>query len=107
MVKCMIKRRIATLTRPINRLYPIEGDPYLLGEDVSPKFKFIKEKNIKFLKENGNIDFIFLREGFVVHIIVILLRLFVQDLISFPDVLCYSLVDMRANIGVSFALSLS
>ena len=103
----MIKGRIATLTRPINRLYPIEGDPCLLSEDVSQKLKFISENNIKFLKENGYIDSMFLREGFVVHIIVILLRLFVQDLISFLDVLCYSLVDMRVNLGVSFALSLS
>ena len=34
-------------------------------------------------------------------------RLFVQLPISFPVLLCYSLVDMRANIGASFVLILS
>ena len=67
----------------------------------------MKEKNIKFLKENGYIGSIFLVESFVLHVNVMLLLLSVQDLISFPDVLCYSLVDMRVNLGVSFALSLS
>ena len=51
-VKCMIKERIATLMRPINRLYPIETSPYLMDEDVLPKLKFVNEKNIKFLKQN-------------------------------------------------------
>ena len=36
-----------------------------------------------------------------------LLRLFVQLPISFPVLLCYSLVDMRQNIGTSFVLILS
>ena len=51
-VKCMTKGRIATLVRPINRLYPIETSPYLMDEDVLPKFKFVNEKNIKLLKKN-------------------------------------------------------
>ena len=67
----------------------------------------MKEKNITFLKENGYIDSIFLVEGFVLHVNVMLLLLFVQDLISFQDVLCYSLVDMRANLGVSLTVILS
>ena len=33
--------------------------------------------------------------------------LFVQLPVSFPVLLCYSLVDMRANIGASFVLILS
>ena len=28
------KRRIATLSRPINRHFPIETSPYLMDEDV-------------------------------------------------------------------------
>ena len=106
-VKCMLKGRIATLTWGINRHYPIQVSPCLLGDDVSPKLKFMKEKNITFLKENGYIDSIFLVEGFVLHVNVMLLLLFVQDLISFQDVLCYSLVDMRANLGVSLTVILS
>ena len=51
-VKCIIKGRIATLMRPINRLYLIETGPYLMDEDVLSKLKFVNEKNIKFLKEN-------------------------------------------------------
>ena len=43
-VKCMKKGRIATLIRPINRLYPIETSPYLMDEDVLPKLKFLNEK---------------------------------------------------------------
>ena len=49
-VKCMIKGRIVTLKRPINRLCPIETSTYLMDEDVLPKLKFVNEKNIKFLK---------------------------------------------------------
>ena len=45
-------QKFTTLTRPINRLYPIETSPYLMDEDVLPKLKFVNEKNIKFLKEN-------------------------------------------------------
>ena len=49
-VKCMIKGRIETLMRPINRLYPIETSP--MDEDVLPNLKFVNEKNIKPLKLN-------------------------------------------------------
>ena len=69
-------QKFTTLTRPINRLYPIETSPYLMDEDVLPKLKFVNEKNIKFLKENWYTDFTSLGEG-VVHINIILLRLFV------------------------------
>ena len=71
--------------RPISRLYPIKTSPYLMDEDVLPKLKFINEKNIKPLKENWCIDFIFLGEDFVVH----------------------SLVDVGGNLGASLVLILS
>ena len=103
----MINGRIATLMRRINRLYPIETCPYLMDEDVLPKLKFVNEKNIKLLKQNWYIDFLFLEEGVVAHIIIILLRLIVQLPISFPVLFYYSLVGMRMNLGASFALILS
>ena len=40
-VKCMIKGRIATLMRPIKRLYPIETSPYLMDEDVFTVGKWV------------------------------------------------------------------
>ena len=43
----------------------------------------------------------------VVHINIILLRLFVQLPISFPVLFYYSLVSMRVNLGASFVLILS
>ena len=98
--KCVIKGRTATPTRPINRLYPIETSPYLMGENVLPKLKFVNEKNIKLLKENWYIDFIYLGEGVVVHINIMLLRLFIQFPISFLVLFYHSLVDMR--VGASF-----
>ena len=42
----------------------------------------------------------------VVHINIILLRLFVQLPISFPVLFYYSLVGMRVNLGASFVLIL-
>ena len=42
-----------------------------------------------------------------VHINIILLRLFVQLPISFPFLLFYGLVDILANLFVSFVLFLS
>ena len=51
-VKSLIKGRIATLMRPINRPYPIETSPYLMDEDVLPKSKFVNEKDITLLKQN-------------------------------------------------------
>ena len=51
-VKRMIKGRIATPIRPINRLYPIKTSPYLMDEEALPKLKFVNEKNIKLLKKN-------------------------------------------------------
>ena len=50
-VKYMIKGRIATLTRAINRLFPIETSPYLMDEGVLAKLKFVNENNIKFLEK--------------------------------------------------------
>ena len=51
-VKSLIRGRIATLMKPINRLYPIETSPYLMDEDVLPKWKFVNEKDITLLKQN-------------------------------------------------------
>ena len=34
-LKFMIKGKITTLTRPINRLYPIKTSPHLMDEDLS------------------------------------------------------------------------
>ena len=104
-VKCIIKGRIATLTRPINRL-SYRDYPYLMNQNVWPKLKFINEKNIKFLKKNWYIDFTFLGEDVVVHINIMLLSLFFPLPISFPVLLCYSLVDMRVNLGPIFVLIL-
>ena len=42
-----------------------------------------------------------------VHINIMLLRLFVQLPVYFPVLLCYSLVDIRLNLGTSFVLILS
>ena len=78
----------------------IETSPYLMGENVLPKLKFVNEKNIKLLKENWYIDFIFLGEGVVVYINIMLLRLFIQFPISFPVLFYHGLVDMR--VGASF-----
>ena len=104
--ECMIKGRIATLMQPINRLYPIETSPYLMDEDVLSKLKFVNEKNIKLLKQNWYADFIFLGEGVVVYINLILLSLFVQLPISFSVLYYYNLVGMRVNLVVSFVLIL-
>ena len=59
------------------------------------------------LKQNWYIDFIFLGEGVVVHINIILLLLFAQLHISFPVLFYYSLVGIRVNWGASFVLILS
>ena len=105
-VKCMIKGRIATLMRPINMLYPIETSPNLMDEDVLPKLKFVNEKKIKLLKHNWYIDIIFLGKDVVVHINLILLRLFVQLPIYFALLFYYGLVGMLVNLGVSLVLIL-
>ena len=59
------------------------------------------------LKQNWYIDFIFLGEGVVVHINIILLLLFAQLHISFPVLFYYSLVGIHVNWGASFVLILS
>ena len=81
-----------------------------MDEDVGSKLKFINEKNIKFLKENWYTGFTFLGEDVVVHINIMLLRLFVKlpiSSISFPVLSCYGLVDMPVNLGAFFVVILS
>ena len=85
---------------------PIETSPCLINQNVWLKLKLINEKNIKFLRKNWYIDFTFLGEDVVVHVNVMLLSLFFQIPISFPVLLCYSLVDMRLNLGSIFVLTL-
>ena len=80
-----------------------------MNEYVWPKLKFINKKNTKFLKKKKKkwyIDFTFLGEYVVVHINAMSLSLFFQLPISFPVLLCYSLVDMRMNLGPIFVLIL-
>lgn len=54
------------------------------------------------MRENWYIGFIFLGDDVVVHITVMLLRLFVELSISFAVLVYYSLVGMHLNSGVSF-----
>ena len=58
------------------------------------------------MKINWYIDFTFLGEDVAVHVNIMLLSLFFQLPISFPALLCYSLVDMRVNLGSIFVLVL-